>query len=409
MELKSKMTISELRDYVKSKDIIEILAKAEAIDEDEVNSARKMCCPFHDENTPSFHFNEDYYYCFGCGATGDAFKFLEEAYDISFMEACNLLAEKLEVELASNGPTNPFMSSSESSVPRKKLEKEWQKYLETAKQLKPEYKKFISNMFPLEVGFDPKINYYVFRYTSKTNKTLGFTKRRAFDIDDSIPGEKARHPKWKHSSVKDSLIGECANIFNLGNAVKHIRDSKEVILVEGAKDVIPWILTNHKNVVGISGTHHIGKVFETLPEVSKVILSLDSDAAGYKGILDATIYLSTKMPIDSIYAVSMDGLDPYDYYQENDEMPKPIPILDFLKRDDRKLVHSKASEWNKEAIVEHLCTEEGISYEAAKSFFTSNENDDAKAKEKQEDEISKLMKSKDEKALLKLKLKYGIG
>ena len=37
----------------------------------EVNRSGMACCPFHDDKNPSMKLNEEYFYCFGCGATGD--------------------------------------------------------------------------------------------------------------------------------------------------------------------------------------------------------------------------------------------------------------------------------------------------------------------------------------------------
>ncbi len=52
------------------------------------------CCPFHGEKTPSFHADDrrGIYHCFGCGATGDHFRFLTEKTGISFPEAVERLA-----------------------------------------------------------------------------------------------------------------------------------------------------------------------------------------------------------------------------------------------------------------------------------------------------------------------------
>ena len=44
----------------------------------EVNRGNMVCCPFHNNRTPSMKLNEDYFYCFGCGATGDVIDRLEE-------------------------------------------------------------------------------------------------------------------------------------------------------------------------------------------------------------------------------------------------------------------------------------------------------------------------------------------
>ena len=61
-------------------------------------------CPFHKEKTPSFHVNEErgFYHCFGCGAHGDAFRFVMETEGLSFVEAVRSLAEKAGITVVEN-------------------------------------------------------------------------------------------------------------------------------------------------------------------------------------------------------------------------------------------------------------------------------------------------------------------
>ena len=61
----------------------------------------KARCPFHNEKTPSFFLSpaRNNYYCFGCGAKGDIFTFVEEFEKIDFLGALKILAEKAGVEL----------------------------------------------------------------------------------------------------------------------------------------------------------------------------------------------------------------------------------------------------------------------------------------------------------------------
>ena len=56
----------------------------------------KACCPFHHEKTPSFTVSPDrqIYHCFGCGESGNAFKFLMRYERLEFPEAVQLLARK---------------------------------------------------------------------------------------------------------------------------------------------------------------------------------------------------------------------------------------------------------------------------------------------------------------------------
>ena len=58
-------------------------------------------CPFHDERTASFSVNptEKLYYCFGCEASGDLFRFVQEKEGLSFPESVEWLAERYGVEL----------------------------------------------------------------------------------------------------------------------------------------------------------------------------------------------------------------------------------------------------------------------------------------------------------------------
>ena len=59
------------------------------------------CCPFHGEKTPSFHADDrkGIYHCFGCGATGDHFRFLTEKTGVSFPEAVERLAGMAGVQM----------------------------------------------------------------------------------------------------------------------------------------------------------------------------------------------------------------------------------------------------------------------------------------------------------------------
>ena len=61
----------------------------------------KARCPFHNEKTPSFFISpaRNNYYCFGCGAKGDIFTFVEEFEKIDFLGALKILAEKAGIEL----------------------------------------------------------------------------------------------------------------------------------------------------------------------------------------------------------------------------------------------------------------------------------------------------------------------
>src|ERR1700733_13073665 len=54
------------------------------------------CCPFHNEKTPSFKVYQDHYHCFGCGAHGDVFDWLEKRQGLEFKDAILHLGGSVE-------------------------------------------------------------------------------------------------------------------------------------------------------------------------------------------------------------------------------------------------------------------------------------------------------------------------
>ncbi|HEX6217742.1 MAG TPA: DNA primase [Sphingomicrobium sp.] len=66
----------------------------------------KACCPFHNEKTPSFTINDDkgFYHCFGCGAHGDAIRFLTDNRGLQFMDAVKELAAKAGMAVPAPDP-----------------------------------------------------------------------------------------------------------------------------------------------------------------------------------------------------------------------------------------------------------------------------------------------------------------
>ena len=66
----------------------------------------KACCPFHNEKTPSFTINDEkgFYHCFGCGAHGDAIRFLTDHRGLAFMDAVKELAGKAGMDVPAPDP-----------------------------------------------------------------------------------------------------------------------------------------------------------------------------------------------------------------------------------------------------------------------------------------------------------------
>ena len=58
----------------------------------EVNRGNMVCCPFHNDRTPSMKLNEEYFYCFGCGVTGDVIDFVARLFNLNSYDAAKKLA-----------------------------------------------------------------------------------------------------------------------------------------------------------------------------------------------------------------------------------------------------------------------------------------------------------------------------
>ena len=85
------------------------------------------CCPFHDDRHPSLKLNEDYFYCFGCGATGDVTDFTARLYDLSPKEAAEKLAQDFGLSYDSKAPLRRsyVRQKSEAQVRKEKREHGW--------------------------------------------------------------------------------------------------------------------------------------------------------------------------------------------------------------------------------------------------------------------------------------------
>lgn len=89
-------TIETIRDRANIADII-----GESVKLERKGRSLTGLCPFHKEKSPSFNVNEDrgFYHCFGCKASGDVFKFVQETEGLTFIEAVRNLAERLGIDV----------------------------------------------------------------------------------------------------------------------------------------------------------------------------------------------------------------------------------------------------------------------------------------------------------------------
>ncbi|MEW9536575.1 DNA primase [Agrobacterium radiobacter] len=98
--------LDEIRDRVHISDVI---GRRVSWDKKKTNTSRGdywACCPFHGEKSPSFHCEDrkGRYHCFGCGVSGDHFRFLTELEGLSFPEAVQQIADMAGISMPQPDP-----------------------------------------------------------------------------------------------------------------------------------------------------------------------------------------------------------------------------------------------------------------------------------------------------------------
>lgn len=90
----------------------------------------EACCPFHNERTPSFKVNQvkQIYHCFGCGANGDAIKFLQDYQGLTFIEACRALGADVP-ESGAQATVTPRAAVQREPLHEKQQKTVWQPML----------------------------------------------------------------------------------------------------------------------------------------------------------------------------------------------------------------------------------------------------------------------------------------
>ena len=78
----------------------------------------RACCPFHNEKTPSFTINDEkgFYHCFGCGAHGDAIRWMTDQRGLPFMDAVKELADAAGMEVPALDPRAAKKAEEQASL-----------------------------------------------------------------------------------------------------------------------------------------------------------------------------------------------------------------------------------------------------------------------------------------------------
>lgn len=308
-------------------------------------------CPFHEERTPSFSVNpaEKLYYCFGCGAGGNLFGFVQAKENLDFAGAVEYLADRYGIELeyeesSARGDAERHrrerlralleqatayyervLHDAGAAAPAREYLKQrglgddvcrqfrlgfslagWDKLREAARA-----KKF-SDQDLLDAGlvvpgkggrpYDRFRGRIMFPLADDRGRTLGFGARTMGD-------EK---PKYLNSP-ETPLYHKSEAVFGLHAAKAAAGREDRVYVVEGYTDVLALVQAGVHNVVASMGTALTEQQLKRLARVTRnLYLCFDADAAGL-GAMSRALTLGRKMGL-SLHVVRVpDGLDPADY------------------------------------------------------------------------------------------------
>ena len=314
-------------------------------------------CPFHNEKTPSFHVSvsKGIYKCFGCGAGGDALKFVMELEKYSYPDAIRYLANKYHIEVEEVERTPEQMAAQDRreslyvlSQWAGKFFKEQLWDTDPGKSIGLSYfkergyrediiKKFDLGYSPdqwtalvdaakaegfqeeylTEIGLaiqrDDKSLYdrfrgrVIFPIHNLTGRIIGFGGR-------TLKTEKST-PKYVNSPESE-IYHKSDVLYGLSHAKKAIMDADLCYLVEGYADVISMHQAGVENVVSSSGTSLTSGQIRLLSRFTKnVVILYDGDAAGIKASLRGTDMLLEE-GLNVKVLLFPDGNDPDSYVQQ---------------------------------------------------------------------------------------------
>lgn len=347
----------------------------------------KGLCPFHDEKSPSFNVSpaRNVWYCFGCGAGGDAIKFLMDAEHLSFVESVERLAARagLQLRYVANDHAapraRPQQGQRQRLVAAHAAAVEFYRSQLTTPGARPAREFLAHRGFDKAAaeryacGFAPdgwdvltrhlrqqgfshdelvtaglsrpaRSGSLIDRFRRRllwpirdlTGDVVGFGARKLFDDDDS--------PKYLNTP-ETPIYKKSHVLYGIDQAKREIAKQGKVVVVEGYTDVMACHLAGVPTAVATCGTafgaDHIGVLrrllLDTDAVAGEIIFTFDGDAAGQKAALRA-FDDDQRFVGRTFIAVSPDGMDPCELRLAKGELAvrdlvaRREPLVDFALR-----------------------------------------------------------------------------
>lgn len=380
-------------------------------------------CPFHDDHSPSMSISKEkqIFKCFVCGHIGNSISFVQDYLGISFVEALEVLAKNVHIDLKLDKKENvnsPYkdiyslynialsyyknnLNSKEGEEARKylekrKLDKDTINYFDIGLSLSGGLSEGLSKKYSENLleeaglsnnGKDVFINRIMFTIKDNEGNPAGFSGRKYDDSDA---------PKYVNS--KETPIFKKGNIlYNYYNAKNDIKKKKEIIISEGFMEVIRCHTIGIDNVVALMGTSftkdHLAVIKKDKVDV---VLNLDQDEAGKiatiqigkllmkEGISPTVIIFSKYKDADELivyegaeafinaYEKRVNFIDfELDYLKKNKDLSDSVSLAEYIK-ESIEAINAVDDDILREIKVKELSDKYGIDSNLIKSKITNN-------------------------------------
>jgi DNA primase len=344
----------------------------------------KGLCPFHNEKSPSFHVrpNHGHFHCFGCGEGGDVYAFVQKIEHVSFVEAVELLADRIGHTISYTGPATSVqrdrgsrsrliaanaaaaefyaaaLESDEAAPARQYLAERnfdtaaarhfgcgfapsgWDSLTKHLQRKGFEFKELEAAGLSRQGRRGPMDRFHrrlLWPIRTSAGEVIGFGARRLFD-DDPMEAKYINTPEtllYKKSSV----------MFGIDLAKRDIAKGHQAVVVEGYTDVMAMHLAGVTTAVASCGTafgdEHLAMLRRLMMDDSffrgELIYVFDGDAAGRAAALKA-FGGEQNLAGQSFVAVAPDGMDPCDLRLKagdgalRDLVARRTPLFEFAIR-----------------------------------------------------------------------------
>ena len=344
----------------------------------------KGLCPFHDEKSPSFHVrpNHGHFHCFGCGEGGDVYAFVQKIEHVNFVEAVELLADRIGYTVTYTGSATSVQrdrGSRSRLLAANNAAQEFYAEALKADEAAPARQYLLDRNFDAETaarfgcGFAPSgwdaLTKHLLRkgfefkeleaaglsregrrgpmdrfhrrllwpIRVSSGEVIGFGARRLFD-DDQNQAKYVNTPEtvlYKKSSV----------LFGLDHAKRDIAKAHQAVVVEGYTDVMAMHLAGVTTAVASCGTafgdEHLAMLRRLMMDDNffrgELIYVFDGDAAGRAAAVKA-FDGEQNLAGQSFVAVASDGMDPCDLRLKSgdgalrDLVARRTPLFEFAIR-----------------------------------------------------------------------------